>query len=85
MKAVIKNIYYDRITIIVIIIIILIIITAWVSVLSNDPAVATAGVQVELLSHQVAETGRVQVGAAADDAVLGQTAQLPGYVGQDIH
>lgn len=39
----------------------------------------------QALGHQVTETGRVQVGATADDAVLGQTAQLPGHVGQHVH
>lgn len=53
--------------------------------LSDDPAVAAGRVQVELLSHEVAETGRVQVGAGADDAVTGETAQLPGHVGQNVH
>lgn len=53
--------------------------------LSDDPAMAAGGVEVELLSHEVAETGRVQVGAGADDAVTGETTQLPGHVGQDVH
>ncbi len=53
--------------------------------LSDDPAVAAGRVEVELLSHEVAETGRVQVGARANDAVTGETAQLPGHVGQDVH
>lgn len=59
--------------------------TTGVSVLSDDPAVAAGRVEVELLSHEVAETGRVQVGAGADDAVAGEAAQLPGHVGQDVH
>lgn len=53
--------------------------------LSDDPAVAAGRVEVELLSHEVAETRRVQVGARANDAVAGETAQLPGHVGQDVH
>lgn len=53
--------------------------------LSDDPAVATGRVDVQLLSHEVAETGRVQVGARANDAVTGETTQLPGHVGQDVH
>lgn len=53
--------------------------------LADDPAVAAGGVEVKLLCHEVAETGRVQVGAGADDAVTGEAAQLPGYVGQDVH
>lgn len=53
--------------------------------LPNDPAVAAGRVEVQLLSHDVAETGRVQVGTRADDAVTGQAAQLPGHIGQDVH
>lgn len=53
--------------------------------LSDYPAVAARRVEVELLSHEVAETGGVQVGAGADDAVAGETAQLPGHVGQNVH
>lgn len=53
--------------------------------LSNDPAVATGGVKVQLLAHKVAETTGVQVGAGTDDAVTGETAQLPGHVGQDVN
>lgn len=39
----------------------------------------------QALSHQETEAGGVQVGAAADDTVLGQAAQLPGHVGQHIN
>lgn len=53
--------------------------------LSNDPAVAAGRVEVKLLSHQVAETCRVQVGARANNTVTGETTQLPGDVGQDVH
>lgn len=59
--------------------------TTRVSVLSNDPAVAAGRVKMELLSHDVAETGRVQVGARANDAVTGETTQLPCHIGQDVH
>lgn len=59
--------------------------TAGVSVLADDPAVAAGRVEVELLAHEVAETGRVQVGAGADDTVAREAAQLPGHVGQDVH
>lgn len=59
--------------------------TAGVSMLSNDPAMTARGVEVELLSHQVAETGRVQVGARADDAVTWEAAQFPCHIGQDVH
>lgn len=37
------------------------------------------------LSHEVAETGRIQVGARANDAVTGETAELPGHIGKDVH
>lgn len=53
--------------------------------LSDDPAVAARRVEVELLSHEVAETGRVQVGAGANDAVARETTQLPGHVGENVH
>lgn len=53
--------------------------------LSDDPAMAAGGVEVELLSHEVTETGRVQVGSGANDAVTRETAQLPGHVGQNVH
>lgn len=53
--------------------------------LADDPAMAAGGVKAELLSHEVAETGRVQVGAGAYDTVTGEAAQLPGYIGQDVH
>lgn len=53
--------------------------------LADDPAVAAGRVEVELLSHEVAETCGVQVGARADDAVTREAAQLPGHVGQDVH
>lgn len=59
--------------------------TTGVPVLADDPAVAAGRVDVELLSHQVAEAGRVQVGAGADDAVTGEAAQLPRHVRQDVH
>lgn len=39
----------------------------------------------EAFGHQVAEACRVQVGAAADDTVLGQTAQFPGHIGEHVH
>lgn len=53
--------------------------------LPDYPAMAARGVEVKLLSHEVTETGRVQVGAGADDAVTGEPAQLPGHVGQNVH
>ncbi len=59
--------------------------TTGISVLSQHPAVKGAGMDAEPFGHQVAEAGRIQVGAAADDAVLGQTAQFPGYIGQHVN
>lgn len=53
--------------------------------LSDDPAMAAGGVDFQPLAHQEAEAGGVQVGAAANDAVLGEPAELPGHVGQDVH
>lgn len=53
--------------------------------LPDDPAMAARRVEVELLSHEVAETGGIQVGAGADDTVTWETAQLPGHVCQDVH
>lgn len=61
------------------------VLTARVSMFSNNPTVAARWVNAQLLSHQVTETSRVQVCAAADDTVPGQTAQLPGHVGQDVN
>lgn len=59
--------------------------TAGVSVLPQDPAVEAAGVDAQFVGDQEAEAGRVQVGAAADDAVLGKAAELPGHVGQHVN
>ena len=61
------------------------ILTTSVSMFSQDPPVEAAGVDSQFVSHQEAEAGRVQVGAAADDAVLGEAAQFPGHVGQNVH
>lgn len=52
--------------------------------LSDNPAVAACRVEVELLSHEVAESGAVQVSARANDAVTWETTQLPCHVGQDV-
>ncbi len=52
---------------------------------ANDPTVAARWVDAQLLSHQITETTRVQVCATANDTVPGQTAQLPGHVGQDVN
>ncbi len=61
------------------------VLTAGVSMFSNDPTVAARWVDAQLLSHKVTETTRVQVCATANDTVPGQTAQLPGHVGQDVN
>lgn len=59
--------------------------TTGVSVLPQHPAVEGAGVDAEAFGHHVTEASGVQVGAAANDAVLWQTAQLPGHIGQHIN
>lgn len=53
--------------------------------LSQDVTVEAGGVDAQLLGHEEAETGRVQVGAAAEDAVLGKAAELPCHIGHDVH
>ncbi len=59
--------------------------TTGVSVLAQDPAVEAAGVDSQFVGHQEAKACRVQVGAAPDDAVLGEAAQFPGYISQNIN
>lgn len=53
--------------------------------LSQDPTIEAAGVDSQFVSHQEAEACRVQVGAAADDAVFGKAAQFPGHISQHIN
>lgn len=53
--------------------------------LSNDPAVTAGRVEVELLCHDVAETGRVQVGTRANDAMAGEPTEFPCHIGQYVH
>lgn len=53
--------------------------------LADDVPVAGGGGDAELLREQVAEARRVQVGPGAEYAVLGQSAQLPRHVRQDVH
>lgn len=55
--------------------------TAGVPVLADDVPVAGGGGDAELLWEQVPEPRRVQVGAGANHAVLGQPAELPRNVG----
>ncbi len=59
--------------------------TAGVAMFSQNPSVEAAGMDAQPLGHQIPEASRVQVGPAADDAVLGQAAQLPGHICQNIH
>lgn len=59
--------------------------TAGIAVFSQHPSVETGGMDAQALSHQETEAGGVQVGAAADDTVFGQAAQLPCHIGQHIH
>lgn len=61
------------------------ILTARVSMLSNHPAMAAGWVQTQLLTHQVPEPGRVQVGAATNHTIPGKATQLPRHIGQDIN
>lgn len=61
------------------------ILTTGVSVFSQDPAIEAAGVDSQFVGHQEAEACRVQVSAAADDAMLGKTAEFPGYISQHIN
>lgn len=53
--------------------------------LSNNITVRGGGGHAEGLREQVAEPGRVEVGAWSDDAVLRQSADLPRDVCQDVH
>lgn len=53
--------------------------------LTNDPSVAGGGGNGQTLGHQETESGRIQVGAGANDTALGQTRQLPGDISQDIY
>lgn len=59
--------------------------TAGVSMFSQYTAVETAGVNPQTLGHQVTEAGGIQVGSTADNPMFGQTAQLPGDVGHNVH
>ena len=52
---------------------------------SNNVGVAGSGCDGQFLRQQVPEPARVQVGAGADDAVLGQPADLPRHVCEHIH
>lgn len=53
--------------------------------LSDDPTMAARRMQVEFLSHDVAETSRVEVSARANHTVTGEATQFPGNIGQDVH
>lgn len=53
--------------------------------LPQDPAVEAAGVDAQFVGDQEPEARRVQVGAAADDAVLREAAELPGDIGQHVN
>lgn len=53
--------------------------------LSKHPAIKWTGMDAKALGHQVAEAGRVQVSATANDTVLGQATQFPGHIGQHVH
>lgn len=51
----------------------------------QDPAVEAAGVDAQFFGDQEPKARRVQVGAAADDAVLREAAELPGDIGQHVN
>lgn len=51
---------------------------------ADDPSVHAVGGDAETLGEQEPESRRVQVGAGADDSVLGQTTHLPGHVGENV-
>lgn len=53
--------------------------------LSDDPSVAAQGVDAQPFSHEVAETGRVQIAATTNNTVFGEATDLPGHIGQNIH
>lgn len=53
--------------------------------LSDDPSVAAQGVDAQPFSHEVAETGRVQITATTNNTVFGEATDLPGHIGQNIH
>lgn len=53
--------------------------------LSNNPSVAAQRVDAKSFSHEVAETGRVQIAAATNNTVFRKATDLPGHVGQNIH
>lgn len=59
--------------------------TAAVSVLANDVAVAALRSDLESLADEEAETRRVKHRSAANDAVLRQTAQFPSDVRQYVN
>lgn len=59
--------------------------TTGISMLSNDPPVAAQRVDAQPFSHEVAETGRVQIAATANNTVFGEATDLPGHIGQNIH
>lgn len=52
---------------------------------ANDPAVARRRGDVHPLTHEEPEPGRVEVRARTDDPVLGETAQLPRHVTENVN
>lgn len=52
---------------------------------TDDPAVSRRGRGMETLGQKDTETGRVEVGARSNDTLLGQAADFPGNVSQQIH
>ena len=59
--------------------------TARVSVFADDPAVHVGRRDAQLLADQEMEARRVQVRTAPQHAVMGETADLPRNVRQNVH
>ncbi len=58
---------------------------AGVAVLADDPTVRRRRCHVEAARQQEAKARRVQIGARAQNPLLGKAAQLPRHVRQQIH
>lgn len=53
--------------------------------LSNNPPMAAQRMDAQSFSHEVAETGWVQIAATTDNTVFRKATDLPGHIGQNIH
>lgn len=61
------------------------VLTTGVSMLSNNPAMAAERMDIQPLTHEVAETGRVQIATTSNNTVLRKATDFPGHIGQNIH